>query len=161
MKESDTKTTQKPVIEQIMSLKDASLETIQARYSALFGEGSPCSNNKAYLWRKIAFRLQEIEYGGLSPETQNRISELIERYDPVNNKMLRPQNAPGKNKANGRDTRLPIPGAIIRKDYKGQVLEVKVLEKGFEYQGQTYKTLSAVAKAVTGDHWNGYLFFKP
>ena len=75
--------------------------------------------------------------------------------------MLRPQNAPGKNKTNDRDTRLPIPGAIIRKEYKGKVLEVKVLEKGFEFEGQAYKTLSAVAKKVTGDHWNGYLFFKP
>jgi hypothetical protein len=161
MKENAPRVPQKPIIEQIMALKEASLETIQARYSALFGEGSPCSNNKAYLWRKIAYRLQEIEYGGLSPETQSRISALIERYDPVNNKMLRTQTAPGKDKTNGRDTRLPIPGAIIRKEYKGQVLEVKVLEKGFEYQGQTYKTLSAVAKVVTGDHWNGYLFFKP
>ena len=150
-----------PVINRIMALKEAPLEALKAQYSALFGEGSPCSNNKAFLWRKIAYRLQEIEYGGLSLETQSRISELIERYDPVNNKMFRPQSTPGKNKTNGRDTRLPIPGAIIRKNYKGQVLEVKVLEKGFEYQGQTFKTLSAVAKAVTGVHWNGYLFFKP
>lgn len=150
-----------PVIDRIMALKEAPLEALKAQYGALFGEGSPCSNNKSFLWRKIAYRLQKIEYGGLSLETQSRISELIERYDPVNNKIFRPQSTPGKNKTSGRDTRLPIPGAIIRKDYKGQVLEVKVLEKGFEYQGQTYKTLSAVAKAVTGDHWNGYLFFKP
>lgn len=75
--------------------------------------------------------------------------------------MLRPQNSQVKEKASGRDTRLPIPGAIIRKEYKGQILEVKVLEKGFEYLGKTYRTLSAVAKVVTGDHWNGYLFFKP
>ena len=104
--------------------------------------------------------MQEIEYGGLSAETQSRISELIGRYDPVNNKMLRPQNAPSKKKTGGRNTRLPIPGAIIRKEYKGQLLEVKVLEKGFEYQEKIYRTLSAVAKAVTGAHWNGHLFFK-
>ena len=149
------------LITEIMAQKNAPLEDIRAKYAALFGQETPSSSNKVFLWRKIAYRLQEVEYGGLSPETQSRISELIERYDPVNNKMLRPQNAPGKNKTNGRDARLPIPGAIIRKEYKGQVLEIKVLEKGFEYQGQTYKTLSAVAKAVTGDHWNGYLFFKP
>ena len=148
------------LINAIMALKTASLEELKAKYATILGQASPCSNNKAYLWRKIAYRLQEVEYGGLSPETRSRISELIERYDPVNNKMFRPQNDPGKNKGNGRDTRLPIPGAIIRKEYKGQILEVKVLEQGFEYQERTYGTLSAVAKAVTGAHWNGHLFFK-
>ena len=150
-----------PILVQIMTLKNQPLETLKTRYSELFPGDAPPSNNKVFIWRKIAYRLQEIEYGGLSADTQGRISELIERYDPVNNKMLRPQSSPVQEKAVGRDTRLPIPGAIIRKEYKGQVLEVKVLEKGFEYLGKTYRTLSAVAKAVTGDHWNGYLFFKP
>lgn len=149
------------IIEEIMALKNEPMKVLKTRYNELFPNETPSSNNKVFLWRKIAYRLQEIEYGGLSTETQSRISELIERYDPVNNKMLRPQNAPGKAKTTGRDTRLPIPGAIIRKEYKGQILEVKVLEKGFEYQSQFYRTLSAVAKAVTGAHWNGHLFFKP
>ncbi|MBF0572106.1 MAG: DUF2924 domain-containing protein [Candidatus Omnitrophica bacterium] len=149
------------IVEQIMTLKNQSVEELKAKYEEVFKGEKPTSNNRPYLWRKIAYRLQELEYGGLSVNTQSRINELIDQYDPVNNKMLRPQNAPGKAKTNGRDTRLPIPGAIIRKEYKGQVLEVKVLEKGFEFEGQAYKTLSAVAKKVTGDHWNGYLFFKP
>lgn len=149
------------IVEQIMTLKNQSIEELKAKYEEIFKGEKPTSSNKPFLWRKIAYRLQEVEYGGLSINTQNRVNELIDHYDPVNNKMLRPQSAPGKNKTNGRDTRLPIPGAIIRKEYKGQVLEVKVLEKGFEYEGLSYKTLSAVAKKVTGDHWNGYLFFKP
>ncbi|MBF0572014.1 MAG: DUF2924 domain-containing protein [Candidatus Omnitrophica bacterium] len=149
------------IVEQIMTLKNQSVEELKAKYEEVFKGEKPTSNNKPFLWRQIAYRLQELEYGGLSVNTQSRINELIDQYDPVNNKMLRPQNAPGKTKTNGRDTRLPIPGAIIRKEYKGQILEVKVLEKGFEFEGQAYKTLSAVAKKVTGDHWNGYLFFKP
>ena len=148
------------LITRIMALKTASLEEMKAKYKEVFSEASPNSNNRAHLWRKIAYRLQEIERGGLSPETQSRISALIERYDPINNKMFRPQQNAKKGRAGGRDTRLPIPGAIIRKEYKGQILEVKVLEKGFEYQSQIYRTLSAVAKAVTGAHWNGHLFFK-
>ena len=155
------KTQEKPLIKQIMALKEAPLEALKAQYAALFGQASPCSNNKVYLWRRIAYRLQELEYGGLAAETKGRINDLIERYDPVNNKTLRPQKTKGERKTSDRDSRLPIPGAIIRKEYKGQILEVKVLEKGFEYQGQVFKTLSAVAKAITGDHWNGYLFFKP
>jgi hypothetical protein len=145
---------------EIMDLKNKSLEDLKAKYQEVFGQEPP-SNNKVFLWRKIAYRLQEMEYGGLSKETQTRINNLIDRYDPINNKMFRPQKSPGKVKNKERDTRLPMPGAIIRKTYKGQLLEVKVLEKGFEYQNQHYKTLSAVAKAITGIHWNGYLFFRP
>jgi hypothetical protein len=149
------------LIDQIMGLKNKPLEELRAKYVDLFKGETPTSNNKVFLWRKIAYRLQEIEYGGLSAEAQTRINNLIDRYDPINNKMFRPQKSPGKVKNKERDTRLPMPGAILRKTYKGQLLEVKVLEKGFEYQNQHYKTLSAVAKAITGIHWNGYLFFRP
>ena len=151
---------EKTNLAEIMELKEKPLEDLKAKYLELFSQ-EPSSNNKVFLWRKIAYRLQELEYGGLFDDTKDRINELIERYDPVNNKMLRPQRTQGKFKSHGRDARLPIPGAIIRKEYKGQLLEVKVLEKGFEYNGLAYRTLSAVAKAVTGIHWNGYLFFKP
>ena len=144
-----------------MTLKAATLTELTAQYAELFGQASPCCNNKVFLWRKIAWRLQEIEYGGLSDETKTRIERFIDKYDPVNKKALRPDTPTDKNANRKRDSRLPIPGVIIRKEYKDQVIEVKVLEKGFEWQGQTYRTLSAVAKAVTGDHWNGYLFFKP
>lgn len=153
-----------PIIDEIMALKDSPLEALKTRYNELFpNEPSPASN-KVFLWRRIAYRLQEIEYGGLSANAQAKLESLIETYDPINNKGLRPKTPhlePGSRRLQGRDRRLPIPGAIIRKEYKGRPLEVKVLDKGFEYQGQVYKTLSAVAKAVTGIHWNGYLFFKP
>jgi hypothetical protein len=56
--------------------------------------------------------------------------------------------------------RLPPPGSVLTRPYKGDVVQVKLLEHGFEYQGQVYKSLSAVAKAVTGSHCNGFLFFK-
>lgn len=156
-------TPDKPLIERIMALKEASLEALKAEYKEVFGGENPCSNNKAFLWRKIAYRLQEIKYGGLSEDTHERIDKFIERYDPVNNKMLRPEKTASNEpkEQTGRDSRLPIPGAIIRKEYKGKLIEVKTLEKGFEYDGKVYKTLSAVAKAVTGAHWNGFLFFKP
>ncbi len=154
-------TSDNSLITEIMALKNAPLEAIKAKYAALYGQDSPSSSNKVFLWRKIAYRLQELEYGGLPDDTKNRINELIKRYDPVNNNTLRPKKNPGKEGKNGRDKRLPIPGAIIRKEYKDQLIEVKVLENEFEYQGKSYKTLSAVATAVTGDHLNGYTFFKP
>lgn len=150
------------VITEIMNLKNASLDEIKAKYAELFDQGDPSSNNKIFLWRKIAYRMQENHYGKLPEATQGRINELIQRYDPVNNKSLRPDDPePGKRNATARDRRLPIPGAVIKKEYKGLVYNVKVLEKGFEYNGKIYNTLSAVATAITGVHWNGYLFFNP
>ena len=58
------------------------------------------------------------------------------------------------------DDRLPLPGTVIVREYKGQARQVKVLPAGFEYEGEVYKSLSAVAKAITGQHCNGYHFFR-
>lgn len=150
------------IVEQIMTLKNQSLEQLKAKYEEIFKGEKPTSNNKTYLWRKIAYRIQEIELGGLSTAIHARIGELIDRYDPVNNTTLRPEEASQEEtlkKRPSRDRRLPIPGTIITKEYKGKNLEIKIQEAGFEYCGKIYKTLTAIAKEVTGAHWNGYLFF--
>lgn len=147
------------LIEQIMSLKDVSLDELKAKYIEVFGQESPSCSNKVFLWRRIAHRLQEMTYEELSEKAKGRIKTLIAQYDPVNNKALRPTNNDGKAKKQSRDMRLPIPGTVISKDYKGQMYEVRVLEKGFEYKGKVYKSLTAIAKEVTGAHWNGFLFF--
>ena len=56
-------------------------------------------------------------------------------------------------------TRLPLPGTVLTRQYRGRLIEVTVLPNGFEWEGQVFKSLTAVAKAVTGSHWNGFLFF--
>ena len=58
-----------------------------------------------------------------------------------------------------RDPRLPLPGTILVRGYRGRTRQVKVLEQGFEYDGQSYGSLTAVTKQITGQHWNGYHFF--
>ncbi|MBU0479117.1 DUF2924 domain-containing protein [bacterium] len=141
---------------QIMALKEAPLDALQKKYSELYGKDA-LSNNRTYLWRRIAYRLQELEYGGLSKKAQKRLKELIELYDPINNRTLRSKSI--KKRPDFRDERLPIPGTVIVKNYKGQKLEVKVLEKGFEYSNKIYKTLTALAQEITGSHWSGYEFF--
>lgn len=145
------------ILAEILALKEASVPELQKRYSELFAGKKASSNNKTYLWQKIAYRIQELEYGGLSEEAQNKAKELTCKYDPINNKALRP-NVAAKHHLS-RDNRLPIPGAMITKNYKGTDIRVKILEKGFEYNGKAYKTLTAIAKEVTGSHWNGFLFF--
>jgi len=165
------------ILAQIMGLKGLSTEELQKKYEELYdGEKTP-SNNKIYLWRKLAFRIQELEYGstrspeagnsslarhlgGLSEEAQSRVNELTEEYDPVNNKALRLDDiVKDTQKIHSRDRRLPIPGTIITKEYKGNSIQVKVLNRGFEYKNKVYRSLTALAKDITGCHWSGYDFF--
>ncbi len=102
---------------------------------------------------------------GLSDEAKAKLEQFIKAYDPINNKVLRQKgdNNASKRGRRGRrgrrDRRLPIPGAVISKIYKGNIINIRVLDKGFEYDGKVYRTLSAVAGAITGQHWNGFLFF--
>ena len=71
-----------------------------------------------------------------------------------------PERASSANVQRKLDDRLPPPGTIIIRKYKGQTLQIRVLPQGFEFEGEVYKSLSAVAKAITGTHCNGYLFFR-
>ncbi len=109
--------------------------------------------------RKTAFEAQEQAHGGLSDAAKDRLNEFITAYDPINNKALRQNGADQASKGRIRDRRLPIPGTVISKVYKGTVINVKVLDKGFEYDGTVYRSLSSIAGSITGQHWNGYLFF--
>ena len=151
------------ISEEIRKLRNTNLLNIQKQYKELFnGSEAPCVN-KPYLIKKIAYKLQEMAHGGLSDNARTQIAELIEKYDPVNNKALRPQVvSAGKNVVSipfMRDKRLPIPGTVIYKKYKGQDIHVKVLAKGFEYKDKYYRSLTAIAFELTGAHWNGFSFF--
>ena len=149
-------------VSEIMALKELPLGELEKKYEEVFEGKKAPSNNKVCLWRKIAYRIQELEHGGLSSEAQGKIEEFIQKYDPVNNKSLRPTtntNSSSKKSKLSRDKRLPIPGTVITKEYKGIALQIKVIESGFEYNNKIYKSLTSIAKEVTGAHWNGYLFF--
>ncbi|MBF0571695.1 MAG: DUF2924 domain-containing protein [Candidatus Omnitrophica bacterium] len=143
---------------EIIALKNADSKQLLERYKKLFGEDAS-SNHRLYLWRKVAYKLQEHEYGSMSAKAKNRLKALVEEFDPINNKALRPANPAVSQQPSIKDKRLPIPGTVITKEYKNAKYQVKVLEKGFEYNGKIFKTLSAIAKEITGSHWNGFLFF--
>ena len=101
----------------------------------------------------------------LTPKAQGCLEALIERWDPLGE--LRARNGcvapiPDSESCTHRSRRrirLPGPGCLIRRNYKGRVISVRVLERGFEYDGKRYRSLSGVARAVTGAKWNGNLFF--
>ena len=148
------------VLNQILALKEMKIEELLAKYKEIFNDQKPGAVNSEYLRKQIAYRLQELAYGGLSTEAKTRLEQLITVYDPINNRLLRKVKNPNGSKAEtSRDRRLPIPGSMITKVYKGTSIKVKVLEKGFEYEGKHYRTLSQVANVVTSNHWNGFLFF--
>ena len=143
---------------QIMALETMKVAELVQKYADLFDGKKPSSTHKTYLKRRIAYRIQELEYGGLSQEAKDKVESLVKEYDPINNKAMRPKKSPAE-KQILRDRRLPIPGTIITKEYKGRRIEVKVLDRGFLYQGKAYKTLTVLAKEITGSHWNGFRFF--
>ena len=145
------------IAQKIVALKEAPLRALQEAYTGYF-PGKKASNNRTYLWRRVAYGMQELEHGELSAKAKTKLRALIDAYDPVNNALLKPQ-VPASGSAPRRDRRLPLPGTIITKDYKSTKIQVKALDKGFEHNGKVYKSLTAIAKEITGAHWNGFLFF--
>src|SRR5688500_1016252 len=140
---------------------------LRNKYLEVFGEPSR-SGNKDYLFKKLAWRIQSLAEGGLSERAKRRAEELARDAD-VRTTVPRPPKATADAGARtvvmkaplagGRD-RLPIPGTVLTRTYRGRHVAVTVLADGtFEWEGQTYRSLSAIAKAITGSHWNGYLFF--
>lgn len=143
---------------QIAALDDMSVGQLREKYAELHGETTR-SRHKQYLIRRIAWRLQARELGGLSERARKRAFELADIADiRVTAPKARPES-PAPVSA-GRDPRLPAPGNYIMRQYKGQTLRVLVQPDTFEYEGNEYDSLSAVAKAITGSHCNGFRFFK-
>ena len=139
---------------------------LRGKYVELFGEESR-SGNRQWLFRRCAWRLQALAEGDLSERARARAKELARDVDirlrPPAEMDMPPLTRPAAcrtARANiGRDARLPMPGARLARKYKGHVYEVEVLDNGFVYDGEAYRSLSAIAYAITGGHWNGYLFF--
>jgi hypothetical protein len=150
-------------------LKKMSVSELREKYCEVFGEQTR-SFHKEYLLKRIAWRIQALEEGGLTERALQRAEELANLADlrttPPRKTMSAISSAETKQpsrEATGshpRDKRLPMPGAVITREYRGQTHYVTILEKGFEYEGKAYRSLTAVAKAITGSHWNGFHFFR-
>jgi len=143
------------------------VKQLKARYAEVFGEETP-GNHKVWLVRRIAWRLQALAEGDLSERAKKRADELANDADlRLNPPKVRTAVAPTpatqtitQPNAIQNDTRLPPTGSVLRRAYKGQPVEVLILQEGFEYKGQVYASLSAAAKAICGSHVNGFHFFK-
>ncbi len=146
-----------PVEVEIMDLKSMTVAELQEKYAALFGRESP-SHNRDWLWKKLAWKVQEIREGGIDDATREKAAALArDNRLRVRTPRVQPEpEAPAQ--AHPRDPRLPAPGTVLRKEHDGVVHEITVLDDGFEYGGAHYRSLSRIAKVVTGTSWNGFLW---
>lgn len=153
----------------LQELQTLKLSALQAHYQRLFGE-STYSKNAAFLRKKLARRIQELAEGGLSERALARIRELGPEDLPAPREKRATSPRKPKKGTNvvppvpqmpspSRDPRLPAVGSVLRRGFQGLTHEVTILEEGFFWNGCSHKSLSAIARAISGTAWNGFLFF--
>jgi hypothetical protein len=145
-------------------LEELPIADLKREFETLWEE--PCrSSNRTWLIRRILWRMQARAEGDLSERARKRAFAIADDADlrirPPANMELAPvaETQVFVQNSDSRDPRLPIAGTELTRTYKGQTVSVLVLQQGFEYRGERYGSLSAVAKAITGSHMNGFAFF--
>lgn len=135
------------ILSQLAALKGTPADVLKARWRELF-DTEPPHYNRRFLESRLAYRIQELAYGGLSRETLERLQAPAKQYatrDPAERKakpVLRPVN-----------------GTKLIREWQGVEHCVTVRANDFEYLGRPYKSLSSVAREITGTKWNGWVFF--
>jgi hypothetical protein len=154
------------LVQAIEKLRRLPTAALRQGYRQQFG--APCQSwNKQFLFRRLVWQLQASVEGDLSERARRRAAEIATDADMRSGAAKGHWSWPAETKAAAprsrsrpqRDWRLPEPGTLLSRLYRGQEVVVKVLDEGFEYQARHYSSLSAVAREVTGTQWNGFLFF--
>jgi len=135
------------VLARVAALKTTPTPDLKQQWRELF-EKEPPPYNRRFLENRLGYRIQELAYGGLKPETRARLEALGEQLDG-GNVVLRRIRA---------DSR-PLPGTRLIREYDGIQHVVTVRTDDFEYEGRPYRSLSAIARHITGTRWNGWTFF--
>jgi hypothetical protein len=135
------------ILARLAALKSTPTPDLKEQWRDLF-ETEPPPYNRRFLESRLAYRIQELAYGGLKPETVERLEALDEQLDGGNIVVRR-------TRADDR----PITGTRLIREWQGVEQTVTVLQDGYEWQGRPYRSLSAVARAITGTRWNGWTFF--
>jgi Protein of unknown function (DUF2924) len=131
----------------VAALKALPIRQLKEQWRQLF-EREPPPFNRAYLESRLAYRIQELAYGGLKPDTIKRLQALADELE---------QEAAGPRRQ--RSQSRPTAGTQLVRDWRGIEHRITVTEEGFQHEGKPYKSLSAIARAITGTRWNGLVFF--
>ncbi|MBB6411929.1 DUF2924 domain-containing protein [Mesorhizobium sangaii] len=132
------------VIGRLAAIRTMDIVALKGMWRDLFAAEPPPYNRK-FLESRLAYRVQELAYGGLKPETLKRLAALAEDLEPRS----------GGTRSDNR----PVAGTRLMREWQGVEHCATVLADSYEYQGRPYKSLSAIARAITGTRWNGWLFF--
>jgi hypothetical protein len=135
------------VLARLAALKTTGIVDLKAEWRDLFQTEPPPFNRK-YLESRLAYRIQELAFGGLKPETLQRLAALGEELE----------RGAGSRVTREKERR-PITGTRLIREWQGVEHTVTVTASGYEWDGRPYKSLSAVARAITGTRWNGWTFF--
>ena len=135
------------VLARLAALKTTPTAELKRQWRDLF-DSEPPPFNRRYLESRLAYRIQELAWGGLKPETVRRLERLGEDLDGGD-----------RVKRRIRSDAMPIIGTRLIREWQGVEHVVTVTADGFEWQGRPYKSLSAIARAITGTRWNGWVFF--
>jgi hypothetical protein len=134
------------VLAKLAALKMTPMPGLKRQWRGLFDKEPP-PYNRAYLESRLAYRIQELAYGGLKQETIERLDALADLFEPV----------AAKRRASSADR--PVTGTRLIREWDGVKHSVTVHGDCYEWDGRPYKSLSAVARAITGTRWNGWVFF--
>lgn len=135
------------VLAQLAALKAAPADVLKARWRELF-DTEPPAYNRRFLENRLAYRIQELAYGGLSQEILDRLKSIAQQHadkDPIERRA--------------RPALRPVAGTKLIREWEGVEHCVTVRSTDFEYLGRPYKSLSSVARVITGTQWNGWVFF--
>ena len=135
------------VLGRLAALQTLPTAELKQQWRELFGKEPP-QFNRPYLQSRLAYRIQELAYGGLKPETRARLEALGEQLDG-GNVVLRRIRAGSR----------PLPGTRLIREHESVQHVVTVRADGFEYEGRPYRSLSAIARHITGTRWNDWTFF--
>lgn len=142
------------VLKQIADLDNLSYEELCALWRTLYGK-EPAASNRPYLIKRLAYRIQELAYGGLSERARNMMNDILDLHGLNENGG----NQAGRRTEKKRKAGMPVVGTRLVREWNGMTYEVIVVHGGFEYEGCRYRSLTAITKVITGTHWNGRAFF--
>ncbi|MEW6536523.1 MAG: DUF2924 domain-containing protein [Candidatus Auribacterota bacterium] len=136
------------IVKQIGELQSLTTQQLKERWKTLFRKKTP-EYSRAILIKRLAYRIQEIKFGGVSLSIRKKLNDSLTKADCDQFGIPRKKF----------DRNLPVVGTRLIREWQGKRYEVTVCRGGFEYNGKMYRSLTSVAKTITGSQWNGPAFF--